>query len=79
MKREEFKDIAKEVLPHINAIAEVLERNDVSSLAGISIDRSGYFRFSINSTGLELSRLNSNEDAYITSHEKLEDGIDESE
>lgn len=29
MKREEFKDIAKEVLPHINAIAEVLERNDV--------------------------------------------------
>ena len=79
MKREEFKDIAIEVLPHINAIAEVLERNDVSSLASITTDKSGYFRFSVNGTGLELSRLNSNEAAYITSYEKLEDGIDEGE
>lgn len=64
---------------HTSIIAEVLERNGVSSLASITTDKSGYFRFSINGTGLELSRLNSNEDAYITSREKLEDGIDESE
>lgn len=54
MKREEFKTISKEVLPHINAIIESLKRHDVEGLATVTADKTGYFNLSIHSSGFSL-------------------------
>lgn len=54
MKREEFKTISKEVLPHINAIIESLERHDVEGLATVTADKTGYLNLSIHSSGFSL-------------------------
>lgn len=54
MKREEFKTISKEVLPHINAIIESLERHDVEGIATVAADKTGYFNLSIHSSEFSL-------------------------
>lgn len=77
MKREEFKTISKEVLPHINAIIESLERHDVEGLATVTADKTGYFNLSIHSSGFSLYKTVNDGKVCIEHVEELDLLIEE--
>lgn len=72
MKREEFKTISKEVLPHINAIIESLERHDVEGIATVTADKTGYFNLSIHSSGFSLYKTANDGKVCIEHVEELD-------
>lgn len=72
MKREEFKTISKEVLPHINAIIESLERHDVEGLVTVTADKTGYFNLSIHSSEFSLYKTASDGKVRIEHIEELD-------
>lgn len=71
MQREEFKTISKEVLPHINAIIETVQRHEVEGLVNLTVDKEGYFNFSIHSTDFSLYRSAKNDKIRIQQIEEL--------
>ena len=72
MKREEFKTISKEVLPHINAIIESIERHDVEGLVTVTADKTGYFNLSIHSSEFSLYKTTSDGKVRIEHVEELD-------
>jgi len=69
MKREEFKTISKEVLPHI---IEFLKRHDVEGLATVTADKTGYFNLSIHSSGFSLYKTANDGKVCIEHVEELD-------
>lgn len=71
MQREEFKIVSKEVLPHIKAIIETVQHHDVEGLVNLTVDKEGYFNFSIHSTDFSLYRSGKDDKIRIQQIEEL--------
>ena len=71
MQREEFKTISKEVLPHINAIIATVQRHEVEGLVNLTVNKEGYFNFSIYSTDFSLCRSAKDDKIRIQQIEEL--------
>ena len=71
MQREEFKTISKEVLPHIKAITETIQRHEIEGLVNLTVNKDGYFNFSIYSTDFSLCRSENDDKIRIQQFEEL--------
>lgn len=71
MQREEFKTISKEVLPHIKAITETVQRHEIEGLVNLTVNKDGYFNFSIYSTDFSLCRSENDDKIRIQQFEEL--------
>lgn len=56
---EEFKELAKDILPLVNQIEDVLKKHGVTAIASVTADVStGYFSFSTHANRWEMLRVN---------------------
>lgn len=72
LSEEEFREICKEAIPHIEALQNALKCKKIDNLASLAFDQSGYARFSIYDTGWQLK--NWKNDGYITTYEQALEG-----
>lgn len=72
MKKEQFKEIASAIVPNVDAMASVLEKNHIES-ARLYFTSEGYlsFEFKDNDSMVELMRLKADEKITLKVSEKL--------
>lgn len=59
LNEEQFREISKEAIPHIEALQGILKREELGNLANLTFAGDGYMTFGIYDSGWELSRIDS--------------------
>lgn len=67
LNEEEFKELCKEAVPHIEALQNILKKREMKNLGSMTFAQDGYVSFSVYDTGWELSRIKGGE--YRMKHE----------
>lgn len=68
LNEEQFRKISKEAIPYIEALQEILKREELGNLANLTFSGDGYMTFGIYDSGWELSRIDS-EASFKMRHE----------
>lgn len=68
LNEEQFREISKEVIPHIEALQGILKREELGNLAHVAFSGDGYMTLEIYDSGWELSRIDS-EASFKMRHE----------
>ena len=63
MRKEEFEELLRDVLPHAQAIRESLERHNVPGTRDVRINKDGYTNFSC--ADAEYTQFKAEEEGWI--------------
>lgn len=72
LSSEEFKEICKEAMPHIEALKDILGKRDIKSLGSLTFCADGYLNFEIYDTGWEVIRTSKDDKVRIRHEYKME-------
>ena len=68
-KKELCKKVAKEILPKLDEIIDILEKNDIERISWMNLAYGGYVDFSI--AGNDFARADRESDFTVTYKEKV--------
>lgn len=61
LSKEEFKELCKEAIPHIEALQEILKKRKMQNLGSLTFGQDGYTSFGIYDSGWELLKTGNGE------------------
>lgn len=61
LTKEEFRELCKEAIPHIEALQKILKDRKMENLGSLTFGQDGYTSFSAYESGWELVKTNNSE------------------